>query len=128
VMENPKSALEIFKKRVPEIDLSIIEPNLMMGLELMKTERYARHGIGWIDDKKMCQSTDLVNTYMGCRPRSTARPSSPTNSSRGWSCPRACAEPRPPASVIDLRGVGMTYAAARGAVEALREVSLRGGR
>jgi NitT/TauT family transport system substrate-binding protein len=65
VMENPKSALEIFKKRVPEIDLSIIEPNMMMGLELMKTDRYAKHGIGWMDDKKMCASVDLVNTYMG---------------------------------------------------------------
>jgi NitT/TauT family transport system substrate-binding protein len=65
VMDNPKSALEIFKKRVPEIDLSIIEPNMMMGLELMKTERYAKHGVGFIDDKKMCQSVDLVNTYMG---------------------------------------------------------------
>ena len=65
VMDNPKSALEIFKKRVPEIDLSIIEPNMMMGLELMKTERYAKQGIGWIDEKKMCHSVDLVNTYMG---------------------------------------------------------------
>jgi NitT/TauT family transport system substrate-binding protein len=65
VMENPKSALEIFKKRVPEIDLSVIEPNMMMGLELMKTDRYANHGIGWMDDKKMCASVDLVNTYMG---------------------------------------------------------------
>jgi NitT/TauT family transport system substrate-binding protein len=65
VMDNPKSALEIFKKRVPEIDLSIIEPNMMMGLELMKTERYAKHGIGWMEDKKMCASVDLVNTYMG---------------------------------------------------------------
>jgi NitT/TauT family transport system substrate-binding protein len=65
VMDNPKSALEIFKKRVPEIDLSIIEPNMMLGLELMKTDRYARHGIGWMDDKKMCGSVELVNTYMG---------------------------------------------------------------
>jgi NitT/TauT family transport system substrate-binding protein len=65
VMEHPKSALEIFKKRVPEIDLSVIEPNMMMGLELMKTDRYAKHGIGWMDDKKMCASVDLVNTYMG---------------------------------------------------------------
>jgi NitT/TauT family transport system substrate-binding protein len=64
-MDNPKSALEIFKKRVPEIDLSIIEPNMMLGLELMKTERYAKQGIGWMDDKKMCGSVDLVNTYMG---------------------------------------------------------------
>ena len=65
VMEDPKSALEIFKKRVPEIDLSIIEPNMKMGLDLMKTDRYAKNGIGWMDDKKMCQSVDLVNTYMG---------------------------------------------------------------
>jgi len=65
VMADPRSALEIFKKRVPEIDLSIIEPNMMMGLELMKTDRYAKNGIGWIDEKKMCESVDLVNTYMG---------------------------------------------------------------
>jgi NitT/TauT family transport system substrate-binding protein len=65
VMADPKSALEIFKKRVPEIDLAIIEPNMMMGLELLKTERYARHGIGWMDEGKMCASVDLVNTYMG---------------------------------------------------------------
>jgi NitT/TauT family transport system substrate-binding protein len=65
VMESPRAALEIFKKRVPEIDASIIEPNMLMGLELMKTERYAQHGIGWMDEKKMCQSVDLVNTYMG---------------------------------------------------------------
>jgi NitT/TauT family transport system substrate-binding protein len=65
VMESPKSALEIFKKRVPEIDLSIIEPNMMLGLELMKTDRYAKHGIGWMDERKMCASVDLVNTYMG---------------------------------------------------------------
>ena len=65
VMEDPKSALEIFKKRVPEIDLSLIEPNMKMGLDLMKTDRYAKNGIGWMEEKKMCQSVDLVNTYMG---------------------------------------------------------------
>jgi NitT/TauT family transport system substrate-binding protein len=65
VMANPKEALAIFKKRVPEIDLSIIEPNMMAGLDLMRTKNYADHGIGWIDDKKMCASVDIVNTYMG---------------------------------------------------------------
>ncbi|MBI4241831.1 MAG: ABC transporter substrate-binding protein, partial [Candidatus Rokubacteria bacterium] len=64
VMENPKAALEIFKKRVPEIDLSIIESNMLMGLQLMKTERYAKNGIGWIDKAKMCQSVDLINANM----------------------------------------------------------------
>lgn len=65
VMEDPKASLEIFKKRVPEIDLSVIEPNMKIGLELMKTDRYARNGIGWMEEKKMCDSVDLVNTYMG---------------------------------------------------------------
>ena len=64
VMENPKAALEIFKKRVPEIDLALIEPNMMLGLELMKTERYAKNGIGWMDRAKMCRTVELINTYM----------------------------------------------------------------
>ena len=65
VMADPKAALAIFKKRVPEIDLAIIEPNMMLGLELMRTRNYADKGIGWIDEKKMCASTEMVNTYMG---------------------------------------------------------------
>ena len=65
VMNDPKGSLAIFKKRVPEIDLAIIEPNMMLGLDLMRTKNYADKGIGWIDDKKMCGSVDTVNTYMG---------------------------------------------------------------
>jgi len=80
VMEDPKSGLEIFKKRVPEIDLSIIEPNMKMGFELMKTDRYAKNGIGWMDEKKMCASVDLVTRTWACRRRSSARPSTRTSS------------------------------------------------
>lgn len=69
VMDNPKAALEIFKKRVPEIDLALIEPNLMLGLELMKTDRYAKNGIGWVDRAKMCNTVELINTYMPDMPR-----------------------------------------------------------
>ena len=65
VMNDPKGALAIYKRRVPEIDLALIEPNMMLGLDLMRTKLYADHGIGWIDDKKMCGSVDIVNTYMG---------------------------------------------------------------
>lgn len=65
VMSDPKAALAIFKKRVPEIDLSIIEPNMMLGMDLMRTKLYADKGIGWIDEKKMCTTVDIVNTYMG---------------------------------------------------------------
>ena len=57
--------MEIFKKRVPEVDVEVMTPNMLMGLGLMKTDRYAKNGIGWIDEKKMCNSVDLVNTYMG---------------------------------------------------------------
>jgi NitT/TauT family transport system substrate-binding protein len=37
----------------------------MIGIGLMRTDRYAERGIGWIDAEKMCASVDLVNTYMG---------------------------------------------------------------
>jgi len=69
VMDNPKAALEIFKKRVPDIDLALIEPNMMLGLELMHTERYAKNGIGWMDRGKMCRTVDVINTYMPDMPR-----------------------------------------------------------
>jgi NitT/TauT family transport system substrate-binding protein len=69
VMADPKAALEIFKKRVPDIDLTLIEPNLMLGLELMRTERYAKNGIGWMDRGKMCGTVEFINTYMPDLPR-----------------------------------------------------------
>jgi NitT/TauT family transport system substrate-binding protein len=69
VMADPKAALEIFKKRVPDIDLALIEPNMMLGLELMKTERYAKNGIGWMERGKMCRTVEFINTYMPDMPR-----------------------------------------------------------
>ena len=65
VMANPKEAMAIFKKRVPEIDATIVEANMLLGFELMRTKGYADNGIGWIDEKKMCTSTDIVNNNMG---------------------------------------------------------------
>jgi NitT/TauT family transport system substrate-binding protein len=65
VMADPDAAMVIFKKRVPEIDVEMIKSNMLLGLDLMKTEQYAKDGIGSIDDKRMCASVDLVNTYMG---------------------------------------------------------------
>jgi NitT/TauT family transport system substrate-binding protein len=65
VMADPKAAMAIFKKRVPEIDVDALTANMMMGLDLMKTKQYAEGGIGSIDDKRMCASVDLVNNYMG---------------------------------------------------------------
>jgi NitT/TauT family transport system substrate-binding protein len=50
---------------VPEIDVAIIKANMLLGFELMRTKNYADQGIGFIDDRKMCGSVDIVNTYMG---------------------------------------------------------------
>ncbi len=72
VMDDPQAALATFKKRVPDIDLSLIEPNLMLGLELMRTERYAQHGLGWMERDKMCRTVDVINTYMPGMPRKVA--------------------------------------------------------
>ncbi|MBM3221783.1 MAG: ABC transporter substrate-binding protein [Candidatus Rokubacteria bacterium] len=69
VMADPKAALEIFKKRVPDIDPALIEPNMMLGLDLMKTERYAKNGIGSLDRGKMCRTVEFINTYMPDMPR-----------------------------------------------------------
>src|SRR5215475_6204642 len=65
VMADQKAAMEIFKRRVPEIDVAAISENMQMGLALKKTKQYAEGGIGSIDDKRMCASVDLVNAYMG---------------------------------------------------------------
>lgn len=65
VMADPEAALAIFKKRVPEIDEQLIGANMKLGLQLMDTDRYKQNGIGWVEEAKMCNSVDLVNTYMG---------------------------------------------------------------
>jgi len=64
VMKDPDAALAIQKKYVPEMDLSTIKENMKMGLDLMKTDHYAKDGIGSIDDQRMCHSVELMNTYM----------------------------------------------------------------
>jgi NitT/TauT family transport system substrate-binding protein len=69
VMQDPQAALEIFKKRVPDIDLALIEPNMMLGLELMKTDRYAKNGLGWMERAKMCRTVEIINSYMPDMPR-----------------------------------------------------------
>jgi NitT/TauT family transport system substrate-binding protein len=69
VMADPKAALEIFKKRVPDIDVALIEPNMMLGIELMRTDRYAKNGIGWMDRGKMCGTVEFINSYMPDMPR-----------------------------------------------------------
>ncbi len=64
VMTDREGSLAIYKKRVPEIDLDFIRKNQAMGIELMRTSRYAQNGLGWIEEKKMCDSAEIANKYM----------------------------------------------------------------
>ncbi len=65
VMTDTEGSLAIYKKRVPELDLEFIRNNQAMGIALMRTTRYKEHGLGWIDEKKMCDSAEIANKYMG---------------------------------------------------------------
>jgi NitT/TauT family transport system substrate-binding protein len=65
VMADPEGSIAIYKKRVPEIDLDFIRKNMAMGIDLMRTSRFAQHGIGWMDPSRMRQTAEIVNTYMG---------------------------------------------------------------
>lgn len=65
VMAEREPSLEIYKKRVPELDVAYVRRNMAMGIDLMRTTRYQEHGLGWIDEKKMCESTDIANNHMG---------------------------------------------------------------
>jgi NitT/TauT family transport system substrate-binding protein len=64
VFSDPKEAMGIFKKRVPDIDVPSVEENMLIGLTLMTTDTFAEKGIGWIDEKRMCDTVSLVNKYM----------------------------------------------------------------
>ena len=118
---------------MPEIDLAIIEPNMMLGLDLMRTKNYADKGIGWIDDKKMCGSVDLVNTYMGLREEGRLQgrlhdrvPDQGGDAARRQVTPRDRAHGRD-RPLIEIDDVGMTYRPTSGPVEALRGISLAVG-
>lgn len=65
VMMDREASLAIYKKRAPEIDVDFIRSNQAMGIDLMRTTRYAQNGIGWIDEKRMCDSAEIANKYMG---------------------------------------------------------------
>ena len=65
VMKDREGTLAVYKKRVPEIDVDFIRANQAIGIELMRTSRFAKNGLGWIEEKKMCDSAEIANKYMG---------------------------------------------------------------
>lgn len=64
VISDPKAAMKIFKKRVPEIDASVLGETLERVIPLLTTPRYRENGIGWIDRGEMCNSIDTVNNLL----------------------------------------------------------------
>ena len=116
VMENPKAALAIFQKRVPEIDLTLIEPNMMLGLELMKTRalREERHRL---DGSRQDVPHRRAHQHLhGRAPQGRLRrgvhqlvPHQDRAAREHALAADACGDPRPGSMLIELDGVGMTY-------------------
>ena len=111
VMADPKAAMEIFKKRVPEIDVDVIDAEHdARASSLMKTDRYAKNGIGWIDEKKMCDSVELVNTYMGLPKKVECKDVYSNEFLTKVEMPEVAGNVSGGRTLIDLDRVGMTYA------------------
>jgi NitT/TauT family transport system substrate-binding protein len=63
-MANQKAALASYKKLVPELDARMTEAILPLSLDMMMSQRYRENGLGWIDQKTICASVEIVNTDM----------------------------------------------------------------
>lgn len=64
-IEHPEEAIRILAKYHPEIDVESYTANLYLCLDLIKTERFIQHGMGWISDEIMNETVTLVKTYLG---------------------------------------------------------------
>jgi NitT/TauT family transport system substrate-binding protein len=62
--ENPDEAIEILKAEVPEIDPKSYRQNLDLVMELFDSESYAENGIGHIAEERMCETVEVVSTYI----------------------------------------------------------------
>ena len=47
----------------PEIDKPLLLANLKLVIDLFRTNRYQPHGIGWVEDKKMADSIQIISQY-----------------------------------------------------------------
>lgn len=60
---NPRKAIEIEQKYVPETDVSLFVKSFKKAKDLMKSPGVLRHGLGWMDQEKMEYTARLVNKY-----------------------------------------------------------------
>lgn len=59
-LENPREAMEIEKKSVPQVEIDQYVVNLDLLEDTMRTTRFEERGIGWIDEAKMQATIDIL--------------------------------------------------------------------
>lgn len=62
-LKNPEEAINIMAKYRTEIDKPLMLANLKLIIDLFRTERYQKNGIGWVDDKKMADSIKIISQF-----------------------------------------------------------------
>lgn len=62
-LKNPEEAINLMAKYRPEIDKPILLANLKLIIDLCRTDRYKKNGIGWVDDQKMADSIKIISQY-----------------------------------------------------------------
>lgn len=65
-VQNPEEAIRILSEYHP-INQTDFVANLKLMLEFFKTDRYRRHGIGYIDPGKMADTINIVDKYLGVK-------------------------------------------------------------
>lgn len=60
-LQNPEEAINIMAKYRTDIDKSLMLANLKLIIDLWRTDRYKNNGIGWVDDKKMADSIQIIS-------------------------------------------------------------------
>ncbi len=63
-IRQPRESILVMKRNVPEIDVDSYMTNLDLAIQLFRTSRFAKHGIGWMEPAKMRKTVELVTTYI----------------------------------------------------------------
>ena len=61
---NTQKALEAEQQFAPQVDIPTYTANFKLALELMCTQRFHDHGMGYIDPKKMADTINVIQKYM----------------------------------------------------------------
>jgi len=62
-LKDPGEAINIMAKYRTEIDKPLMLANLKLIIDLFRTDRYKKNGVGWVDDKKMTDSIKIISQY-----------------------------------------------------------------